>query len=113
MTEVIATDEFAAWYGALDEADTEAVYRAVEILQVRGVSLGFPQSSSINGSRFPLRELRIQSRARPLRVVYAFDRQRQAVVILGGNKQGNDRFYEQIVPVAERIWEDYLQTQKG
>jgi hypothetical protein len=55
-----------------------------------------------------LRELRIQSRGRPLRVFYAFDPLRQAVLLLGGDKTGDDRFYVSMVPRVEAIWVQYL-----
>jgi hypothetical protein len=55
-----------------------------------------------------LRELRIQSRGRPLRVFYAFDPLRQAVLLLGGDKTGDDRFYASLVPRVEAIWVQYL-----
>ncbi len=105
--EVVATDEFADWYQDLSGQDADSVLRAVDVLEVRGVTLGFPQSSAIQGSRFPLRELRIQSGGRAIRVFYAFDPKRQAVLLIGGTKSG-DRFYDQMVPMAERIWTQYL-----
>lgn len=80
VAEVITTDEFAAWYDELNDADTEAVTRVVGLLEARGVTLGFPYSSDIKGSRYALRELRIQSDGRPLRVLYAFDPTRHAVL---------------------------------
>jgi hypothetical protein len=58
MVEIITTDEFAEWYGELDEADTKAVIRVVDLLASRGVSLPFPYSSEIKGSQYALRELR-------------------------------------------------------
>jgi hypothetical protein len=76
--------------------------------EARGLALGFPRSSAIKGSSFALRELRIQSQGRPLRVFYAFDPARQAVVLIGGDKTGDGRFYERMVPVAERIWKECL-----
>jgi hypothetical protein len=30
------------------------------------------------------------------------------VLLIGGDKKGDDRFYERMIPVAERIWEQYL-----
>jgi hypothetical protein len=113
MVEVIATDEFAQWYGALDDTDTVAVRSAVSVLEEKGVALEFPRSSQIKGSEFALRELRIQSKGRPLRVFYAFDSVRNAVLIIGGDKTGNDRFYEEMVPRAEKIWKQYLAEQKS
>ena len=72
------------------------------------MALAFPYCSDIKGSRYPLRELRVQAGGRPLRVLYAFDPKRQAVLLLGADKTGNDRFYEQAVRAAEGQWEDYL-----
>jgi hypothetical protein len=80
----------------------------VGLLEAKGVSLGHPYSSAIKGTKHPIRELRVQSGGRPLRVLYAFDPRRQAVLLLGGDKTGDDRFYETVVPRAERIWEQYL-----
>ncbi len=53
-----------------------------------------PYSSGIRESRFPLRELRVQSRGHPIRVFYAFDPWGQAVLLIAGDKTGDDRFYE-------------------
>src|SRR5262245_37099084 len=115
MVEVITTDEFAEWYGKLDEADTKAVIRVVDLLAARGVSLPFPYSSEIKGSKYALRELRVQSGGNPLRILYAFDPQRQAVLLLGADKKGlNDKdFYATYMPQAETMWEEYLQEIKG
>lgn len=106
MAEVLTTDEFRDWYQSLDDSSSDDV--AVELLEQRGVTLGFPWSSAIQGSAMALRELRIQSGGRPLRVLYAFDPKRQAVLLLGGEKTGDDRFYARTVPLAERIWKEYL-----
>lgn len=108
MTEVIVTDEFEAWYNSLGEQDSDAVYRAVGILEVFGVTLGYPNSSAIEGSRYSIRELRVQSGGRPLRILYAFDPKRQAVLLVGGDKTGKDRFYEEVIPKAEWLLEGYL-----
>lgn len=108
MAEVVGTDEFQAWYEDLDRSDKIAVTRIVDLLEVRGTALGFPHCSAIKGSKHSLRELRVQSGGRPLRVFYAFDPARQAVVLIGGDKTGDDRFYERMVPLAERIFDVYL-----
>jgi hypothetical protein len=113
MTQVAVTDEFTAWYRALDEGDEAAVAFKVGVLERMGVRLGFPHSSGIKGSKHPLRELRIQSGGKPLRVFYVFDPRRNAVLLIGGDKTGDDRFYETFVPVAERIWEEYRAEQKA
>ena len=108
MTEVVVSDEFRSWYEPLEEREQEAVFRVVTLLQERGVKLGFPYSSAVSGSRHPLRELRVQAGGRPFRVFYCFDPDRQAVLLIGGDKTGKDRFYEDFIPWAEAIWEGYL-----
>jgi hypothetical protein len=79
----------------------------VGLLEEKGVALGFPHSSGVMGSK-ALRELRVQSAGHPLRVFYAFDPIRRAVLLFGGDKAGDNRFYETFVPRAERIWAEYL-----
>lgn len=108
MVEVLGTAEFEEWFLGLGRADARAVTRCVGLLQAKGIALGFPYSSALEGSRYALRELRVQSSGHPLRIVYAFDPRRQAVLILGGDKTGNDRFYAWAIPRAEAIWEEYL-----
>jgi len=105
---VVGTDEFAAWLVGLDADGREDVTVAVDLLEARGLALGYPRSSSIIGAAFALRELRVQSQGRPLRVFYAFDPARQAVLLIGGDKTGDKRFYERFIPIAERIWKEYL-----
>ncbi len=109
MVEVLVTDEFDHWWRALEGHDQEAVARHVGLLEARGVNLGHPYSSAITTARFhALRELRVQSGGRPLRVFYAFDPERQAVLLIGGDKTGDGRFYEVMVPKAEAIFDEYL-----
>jgi hypothetical protein len=55
-----------------------------------------------------MRELRIQHAGRPYRVLSAFDPKRNAVLLIGGDKTGNDRWYEIFVPLADRLYERYL-----
>ena len=116
MVEVVATDEFKEWWEDLNDDDAVNVARVIDLLELQGTSLGFPHSSAIKESRFPLRELRVQSRGRPIRVFYAFDPSRQAVLLLAGAKTGDERFYETFVPKAEAIWQQYLaeeETRRG
>lgn len=103
----VVTDEFVAWWDGLDADEQTSVLAVVNLLELLGASLGFPQSSQIVGSK-KLRELRIQHAGEPYRVLYAFDPARNAVMLLGGRKTGNDRWYKSNVPRAEHIFADYL-----
>lgn len=108
MVPVVYTDEFREWWDGLTEAQQDDVARVIGVLEDRGVALGFPLSSALHGASIALRELRVQSDGRPLRVFYVFDPGRQAVVLIGGDKTGRDRFYEEMIPHAQRIYSEYL-----
>jgi hypothetical protein len=56
-----------------------------------------------------MRELRVPHQGRPYRVLYAFDPRRAAILLLGGDKTGNDRWYEEHVPVADNLYDENLQ----
>jgi hypothetical protein len=107
--EVIATDEFRAWYedDELDGQIHDAVYEIVELLANEGVGLKFPYQSALRGSKHGCRELRKSAGKHELRIAYRFDANRDAVVLLAGDKDGDDRFYEWFVPKADQIWEQY------
>jgi hypothetical protein len=55
-----------------------------------------------------MRELRVQHQGRPYRVLYIFDPRRVALLLVGGDKSGDDRWYEKSVPLADRIYDNYL-----
>ena len=73
------------------------------------MALGFPHSSAIHGSKLRLRELRVSAEGKALRILYAFDPWRSAVLLIGGSKVGHgNRFYAEAVPKAERLYEEYV-----
>ena len=55
-----------------------------------------------------MRELRVQHQGRPLRVIYAFDPRRTAILLLGGDKTGDNRWYVKHIPRADRLYDEYL-----
>lgn len=106
--EVEFTDEFRDW-DALTEAQQDDVAHSVRHLMEFGPALGFPHSSKVGSSRYPqMRELRIQSAGRPLRTLYAFNPVRAAILLIGGDKTGDGRWYEKFVPIADRLFERHL-----
>lgn len=107
--EVEYTNEFGAWWERLDEGAQIAIDATVRLLETKGPQLPFPHSSDVRGSRFgQMREIRIQHKGEPYRVLYAFDPRRTAILLIGGNKGGNDRWYEEFVPRADKLYEDHL-----
>ena len=106
---VEVTDEFKTWWHDLDEDEQVSVAATVTLLEVRGTALGFPYSSGVKGSRHGhMRELRIQHRGQPYRILYAFDPRRTAILLIGGRKTGDDRWYERLTPRADAIYDAYL-----
>ena len=107
--EVEFTEEFGAWWETLTEDQQDDVAYCVGLLAELGPALGFPYSSKVNGSRHDhMRELRVQSGGKPLRTLYAFNPLRAAILLLGGDKTGDDRWYEKSVPTADRLYDQHL-----
>ena len=50
----------------------------------------------------------LESAGRPLRTLYAFNPLRSAILLIGGEKTGDDRWYEKFVPIADRLFERHL-----
>ena len=106
--EVEFTDEFEQWWNRLDATEQKSVDFTVGLLQEAGPTLKMPHSSGIEISRHAhMRELRIQHEG-PYRVLYAFDPRRVAMLLIGGDKTGNSRWYEAFVPIADSIYDRHL-----
>jgi hypothetical protein len=85
----------------------------VGLLEEKGPNLPFPYSSNISSSRYgEMRELRVQYKGDPYRILYAFDPRRTAILLIGGNKTGDDRWYEKYVPIADRLYAVHLKEIK-
>ena len=112
MWDVEATGAFEEWWHSLREQEQDDVTATVELLAERGPKLPFPYSSGIEGSKFShMRELRIQSRGNPIRIFYAFDPRRVAVLLIGGIKTGKERrFYKEYVRKADKLYEQHLKS---
>jgi len=109
MWEVEYTDEFEEWWDLLNEAEQIDISASVELLENLGPNLNFPYSSNINGSTIShMRELRIQHAGQPYRLLYAFDPRRTAILLVGGCKTGDDRWYEKYVPIADRLYKEHI-----
>jgi hypothetical protein len=59
-----------------------------------------------------MRELRIQHQGRPIRILYAFDPVRNAILLIGGDKTGNKRWYKTHVPIADKLYNQHLAALK-
>jgi len=103
------TDEFGKWWKELSEDQQDDATAVVELLEEDGPRLRFPRSSGIEGSRHEhMRELRVQSSGKPIRIFYAFDPRRVAILLIGGDKIGSNRFYEEYIPIAARLYDEHI-----
>ena len=111
--DVEGTDEFILWWRELSEDDQLSVTAGVDLvdlLEELGPTLPYPYSSGVIGSRHGhMRELRVQSAGRPIRVFYAMDPRRTSILLIGGDKTSNKRFYEEYVPIADRLYDDHIE----
>ena len=114
MWGINTTDTFDAWYENLDDTDRANVLASMLVLQSQGPMLGRPHADTVNGSAYSnMKELRVQSKGQPLRAFYAFDPERKGILLCAGNKAGNEkRFYEEIIPIADREYAAHLEALK-
>jgi len=109
--EVEYTNEFNDWWEDLDEEEQNSIAAIVQVLEIKGPSLPHPYSSSIKSSSHKhMRELRVQHKGKPYRVLYAFDPRRVAILLIGGGKVGDDRWYDAFVPKADRLYDDHMRS---
>ncbi len=106
--DVYFTDPAEKWILGLSDADYEAMMAVIELLEEHGPVLGRPAVDRIEGSRHHnMKELR--SFGGHLRALFAFDPKRRAIVLVGGDKAGDwTGWYERNVPLADRLYDEYL-----
>jgi len=87
-----------------------AVAVSVEAIREEGPNLGRPQVDTVKGSRHSnMKELRTQeAQGKPLRTFFAFDPRRTAILLIGGDKTGDKRFYDRMIPIADDRYDEYL-----
>jgi len=107
------TDDFGEWWDTLTEEEQEDVAAIVGLLEAKGPTLPYPYSSDVKASKVgQMRELRIQHKGKPYRVLYAFDPRRTAILLIGGKKTGDEKWYDKMIPIAERLFSEHLKILK-
>ncbi len=101
-------EEVVAWLEELQEGDYVQALAALDALATDGPALGRPFVDTVKGSRHAnLKELR--PRGGNLRLLFAFDPDRQAIVLVAGDK--TDRWmawYRENIPIADQRMDDHL-----
>jgi hypothetical protein len=109
--DVLFDEEFDEWLGALDEGLQDEIWIYIELLRRFGPNLGRPRVDTVKGSEFSnMKELRIQHQGNPWRILFAFDPRRSAIALVGGNKRGNRRWYQENLPIADRRFRRHLDS---
>ena len=109
--EIEYTDEFGKWWDGLSMEEQEKVDAKVGLLIARGPALGRPHADTIKGSRHQnMKELVIQYSGRPYRVFYAFDPRRSVILLIGGIKTDDKKFYKKFIPLADRLYDDHVEA---
>lgn len=107
--EILFTDQFEEWWEQLSPDQQQALDSRVEMLEEHGPALGRPVVDTIAGSRHAnMKELRVSSGG-ALRVLFAFDPEQSAILLLGGDKSGRwQEWYQQAIPIADDLFDEHL-----
>jgi hypothetical protein len=111
MWRVQTTSEFDGWFGDLQEDGQVEVIAKVELLKCLGPSLRRPHADTLNGSKHAnMKELRADTANQVLRIAFAFDPNRAAILLVAGDKSGVNqrRFYRQLIAKADRLYDAHL-----
>src|SRR5437762_2925455 len=109
MWEVATTEEFDGWFADLDGDGQVEVIAKVELLMLLGPRLGRPHADTLNDSKHSnMKELRADTKDQVLRIAFAFDPDRSAILLLGGNKSGisQKRFYKRLIARADALYDE-------
>jgi hypothetical protein len=111
MWAVATTDVFDGWFVNLGGKGQAEVIAKVEMLKLLGPHLGRPHADTLKGSKHAnLKELRADTKEQVLRIAFAFDPERAAILLVGGNKAGvgQKRFYKQLIKKADELYDAHL-----
>lgn len=110
---IIISEEFESWFNELPQKHKIAIATDLEVLRDLGPTLGRPYVDQIKGSKFNnLKELRTKVTGHVYRSLFAFDPERHAVILSGGDKKGKnqEKFYKRLIAQAEIVFEAHLKT---
>ncbi|MFM7136911.1 MAG: type II toxin-antitoxin system RelE/ParE family toxin [Planctomycetota bacterium] len=115
MWTVATTDIFDEWFRTLGDEERAEIEAKVNLLELFGPALGRPHADTLNGSTYPnMKELRADIADQTLRIAFAFDPERAAILLVGGDKRGQSQhlFYRQLIAKADILYAEHLTTLK-
>jgi hypothetical protein len=105
--------DFADERSQLPEEVQDRLDEVLLALEEHGPDLGRPLVDTLNGSKHSnMKEIRFREGGM-WRFAFAFDQGREAVVLVGGNKEGTNqkRFYKGLIKVADARFDDWLKAE--
>jgi hypothetical protein len=108
---IVTTEEYDRWLDGLSHDTVSEIIAVVSLLRLYGPRLSRPHADTLKGSRFPnMKELRVRTAAAQIRIAFAFDPDRQAVLLVAGDKRGisERRFYRRLIARAEALYAAHL-----
>jgi len=113
MWEILTVEEFDKWFLGLNESEQVDILAMIHLLEVKGPELGRPYVDTLENTKKVknLKELRVQHKGCPYRTFFAFNPKRKAILLCGGNKTGDKRFYKRMIPIAEREFLKHLASE--
>lgn len=111
MWHVATTDSFDDWFAELDQDGQAEVIAKVELLKLLGPALRRPHADTLKGSKHAnMKELRSNAADKVIRVAFAFDPARTAILLVAGDKSGvsEKRFYKQLIAKADELFDAHL-----
>ena len=115
MWKLVSTGEYDAWFRSLDGWIAEEVLAVLMLLEEYGPRLSRPFADTLNGSRHAnMKELRVAGKGLAIRIAFAFDPHRQAVLLVAGDKRGVNqrRFYRQLIARADKLYDRHLKKSR-
>ncbi len=116
MWTVATTDTFDDWFAELGEDAQAEIIAKVNLLKIVGPRLSRPHADTLKGSKHAnMKELRADTKDEVLRIAFAFDPQRSAILLVGGDKSGvgQKQFYKQLIAKADALYDVHLETIKA
>jgi hypothetical protein len=107
---VIEHPEFSAERQEMPVVALEKLAEAILTLEAVGPQLGRPLVDTLKASRHTnMKEIRFGAKG-AWRVAFAFDPDRNAVILIGGDKAGKDqkKFYKNLIGTADDRFDDWL-----
>lgn len=111
--DVVFSEQITEWFSDLDQFTRTEVYSSIRLLQEFGPHLDRPYVGKIVGSKLKnMKELRpITNGSAAVRVLFAFDPERKAILLVAGDKAGQwKKWYKKHIPLAEEIYARYREN---